>query len=63
MKTTKEKMYSEARDKVAKLMEKGYSLTVARQEASKKTGLAYSTIVRITLDLNPARKCESCKAE
>lgn len=63
MKTTKERLYSEAHDEVAKLMGKGYTLTIARQEVSKKSGLAYGTIVRITLDLNPARKCETCKAE
>lgn len=61
--TAKEKLYARVHDKVARLIEKGYSLTAARTEVSGKTGLSYNTVIRITLDLNPARKCESCKAE
>lgn len=45
------------------MIEKGYSLTAARTEVSGKTGLSYNTVIRITLDLNPARKCETSKAE
>lgn len=61
--TAKEKLYARVHDKVARLIKNGYSLTAARTVVSGETGLSYNTVIRITLDLNPARKCESCKAE
>ncbi|MBR3783983.1 MAG: hypothetical protein IKJ78_05935 [Bacteroidales bacterium] len=61
--TAKEKLYARVHDKVARLINNGYSLTAARIVVSGETGLSYNTVIHITLDLNSARKCESCKAE
>lgn len=61
--TEKEKLYAKVHDKVARLMEKGSTLTAARTEVAGKTGLSYNTVIRITLDLNPSRQCEACRAE
>lgn len=61
--TAKEKLYARVHDKVARLIKNGSSLTAARTVVSGETGLSYNTVIRITLDLNPARKHEACKSE